>query len=583
MSLNTIKNAFLSLLQKKSSNEGYNNVLPDSGNFKLPKFTRFGSIDIDALIDYIPSNNEIEGYINLSALTTLLYYIFKEESEYRNVQKSDFRYSIVYANEASYINIKDSISEIIAVNTTNNGYKVIPIIVHSKREGYLHYTRDIGDFKNDQRVHLFTLSTTPIVENGHTYGSLDDYVYPVSLNLNSLEAGLYYAIDDTLLDNNKPLTLAWTIKNGDFVHKRLLICKVLSSYGEYNIRCKKDGYIKISTTDIPPIKDESIGSYSSIESSYDLYKVYKNEDDLIYGEYDSEVELVRDEFTGVTQTYWKRFAGIDMLRYKGDAYFEMDSEDGHKLYLFPQYKDNKFILVLGSNSKDFKISLGDQLILLFQVPMVNDEKESSTFILSSEYYMLYHDLFDVAYSAEIGAMDLFRLANMECIKWRIVPRTSNRTIMEGANESLWTSSNISGEVFRIGCYEFRDCLYKNGIITDLVPSAKSNSFEMAIDEKTDEDESCYVYLMVDTTNGYYKIGMSKNPDYRESTLQSEKPSIELVCAKKYPNRKIAASIESALHKTYSSKNIRGEWFSLTPYDVEALKASLSRLVTYKPA
>ncbi len=82
-----------------------------------------------------------------------------------------------------------------------------------------------------------------------------------------------------------------------------------------------------------------------------------------------------------------------------------------------------------------------------------------------------------------------------------------------------------------------------------------------------EDE-CYVYIMEDTTNNYYKIGISKNPKYRERTLQSEKPTIELLAAKKYPNRRIAASFEKALHNTYSSSRERGEWFSLNEKDVK---------------
>lgn len=545
----------------------------------LLKFNRFGSVNIDDLVDYISSTNGVEGYINLSALTTLLYYTFKGLPEYEFVQKSDFKYSIIYCNEASYINRKDSVSEIIAVNTTNNGYKIIPIIIHSKMEGYLHYTSCIGDVNNDEKVHLFTLSPNPNDENGHSCISLDNYMYPVSLNLDSLEAGLYYALNDTVLDKNKPLTLIWFYRNGDLVVKGDIICKVITPLGKYNVICKNGGYIKIQTLDVPPIKDEATNQYNSIESSYDLYRIYKTENDLIYDEFESELDFVHDEFTGLGQTYWKRFAGINVTKYKGDAYFEMDNEDGHKIYMFPQYKDNKIVLVLGSNSKDFRISLGDQLILLFQVPLVNklinNEKESSTFILSSEYFMLYHDLFDVAYSAEIEPMDLFRLANMKCIKWRLIPRTSNRTILEGVNESTWTANNISGEVFRLACWEFRDCLYKNGVITDLIPSTNSKVNEESTSIDTIGSESCYVYLMVDITNGYYKIGMSKDPHYRESTLQSEKPSIELVCAKKFPNRQIASSIEAALHKTYGNKNIRGEWFSLSEQDVTMLKATLA--------
>lgn len=86
-------------------------------------------------------------------------------------------------------------------------------------------------------------------------------------------------------------------------------------------------------------------------------------------------------------------------------------------------------------------------------------------------------------------------------------------------------------------------------------------------QKQNEDP-CYVYLMVDTTNNYYKIGISSNPDYREKTLQSEKPTIEMVASKSYPNRKIASTIEKAFHNAYKASNIRGEWFNLNVSEIQ---------------
>ena len=85
---------------------------------------------------------------------------------------------------------------------------------------------------------------------------------------------------------------------------------------------------------------------------------------------------------------------------------------------------------------------------------------------------------------------------------------------------------------------------------------------------------CYVYLMQDTTNGYYKIGISNTPEYREKTLQSEKPTIELLASTKYPTRKIAEAIESALHTAYSQQRLRGEWFKLDDVDVAAIIETL---------
>ena len=81
--------------------------------------------------------------------------------------------------------------------------------------------------------------------------------------------------------------------------------------------------------------------------------------------------------------------------------------------------------------------------------------------------------------------------------------------------------------------------------------------------------------MVDTTNDFHKIGISNNPRYREHTLQSDKPTIELLCCKEFPTRKIAESIETALHNAFSEKRIRGEWFNLSKDDVASIKETLS--------
>ena len=80
--------------------------------------------------------------------------------------------------------------------------------------------------------------------------------------------------------------------------------------------------------------------------------------------------------------------------------------------------------------------------------------------------------------------------------------------------------------------------------------------------------------MIDTTNNFYKIGISNEPIYREKTLQSEKPTIELICSKEFPSRTIAESIEKALHEAFATKRIRGEWFNLDIQEVEEIKNTL---------
>ena len=110
------------------------------------------------------------------------------------------------------------------------------------------------------------------------------------------------------------------------------------------------------------------------------------------------------------------------------------------------------------------------------------------------------------------------------------------------------------------------------------PAVFKNEYQ---DESTKEninetkESSCHVYLMKDESNGYYKIGISNKPEYRERTLQSEKPTIVLLCAKEYPTRIIAEAIEAALHKAYGEKRLRGEWFALDEKDVLNVIKTLS--------
>jgi hypothetical protein len=72
----------------------------------------------------------------------------------------------------------------------------------------------------------------------------------------------------------------------------------------------------------------------------------------------------------------------------------------------------------------------------------------------------------------------------------------------------------------------------------------------------------FVYLMKDLKNNYYKIGISNKPKFRESTLQSENPNIELIYF-----HKGSKSDEYYLHNLFSNKRVRGEWFNLNENDI----------------
>lgn len=76
----------------------------------------------------------------------------------------------------------------------------------------------------------------------------------------------------------------------------------------------------------------------------------------------------------------------------------------------------------------------------------------------------------------------------------------------------------------------------------------------------------HVYLMVDNQTKKYKIGKSKTPEFRERTLQSEKPDIELLFS---CHESIIS--EKRLHEMYAHKRIRGEWFDLDKKDISNIR------------
>lgn len=106
------------------------------------------------------------------------------------------------------------------------------------------------------------------------------------------------------------------------------------------------------------------------------------------------------------------------------------------------------------------------------------------------------------------------------------------------------------------------------------PKYKSDELEEENGTIRNFEGVCSVYLMVDTTNNFHKIGISNKPQFRERTLQSEKPTIEKLILREFPSRLIASSIESALHNAYAEKRIRGEWFELTAKDILEIMETL---------
>lgn len=102
---------------------------------------------------------------------------------------------------------------------------------------------------------------------------------------------------------------------------------------------------------------------------------------------------------------------------------------------------------------------------------------------------------------------------------------------------------------------------KNGLFAcnyDYLKSVLSNTNEK---QTTDVIKNIRkTYLMRDNKTGFYKIGYSKNPSYRERTLQSEKPDVTLLFY-------CDTFLEKELHNKFKNNRVRGEWFDLSADNV----------------
>ena len=166
-------------------------------------------------------------------------------------------------------------------------------------------------------------------------------------------------------------------------------------------------------------------------------------------------------------------------------------------------------------------------------------------------------------STTLNTRDIEFLSCKKVIKWQLI--NDEGVVLE---ESFFPARKSHLTDFRRKVFQDYFIKYLS-LYNDIKIGAEEDS---KVEEIT--NSSCFVYLMVDTTNNFHKIGISNKPQYREHTLQSDKPTIELLCAKEYPTRIIAEAIESALHKAFASKRIRGEWFNLDVSEIEDIKKTL---------
>ena len=310
-------------------------------------------------------------------------------------------------------------------------------------------------------------------------------------------------------------------------------------YDESNLDWKDDdtSYVEIlydmdfsdeDNEDIDTVKGPLAGIFNSIEELFSHY-------------YDCKGSKVKtDPYTGLKYINWVNQRGINV---GWQDFFSIDFHGDTLLFCF---------------KSDKKVHIGDTISLLF-----DDEYIADFTITTNPENGIGYDVSSVLYQE-----DIYSLLHSALVSCRITYKNRAKHSITIEFKDTWWNHPFKNEAIHAYVKNHIDTIQK------LIPDYQLPRRAIGQTPIGYEFYGCYVYLMKDTTNGYYKIGISNTPEYREKTLQSEKPTIELLASKKYPTRKIAEAIESALHTAYSQQRLRGEWFKLDDVDVAAIIETL---------
>lgn len=324
----------------------------------------------------------------------------------------------------------------------------------------------------------------------------------------------------------------WNVADGDFVLKDQLIVTLRSYPIGFEVKARKNGFIKCNdSSSFRIFKDCKI----------ELFSIYMNDLDRQRETISVCPSVIKDSFTNEDHYSWRK------IQISSELSFFVESVTGkdyiHFEHSYPELnlrEEDKILFLLSNND-------------LLQFHLINGKYKKSKNLRGFRLPLYFEDI------------DLFSKFSIEKIRIHKVIENQNIDTIVGGVKGM----------------PIKDFQYlTKGIFTNLGEFNATHDNYQPLTRLLDDFENipindrCYVYLMIDTTNGYHKIGISNKPGYREKTLQSEKPTIELICHKHFPSRKISESIEKALHETFKEKRIRGEWFNLNELDIGQIMETL---------
>lgn len=346
----------------------------------------------------------------------------------------------------------------------------------------------------------------------------------------------------------------WLIDDGSFVKVGEPIFQYKDSkYNTHTNFSRKVGFVHL----IDPRK------IFNLDNNELMYIIRDNDEKRKKERFINEPDIIEDEFTNSTSIKWKKVSS----RHQISAGVKTKSDNLITDFLFSfNYIANNDQIVFHFDPKQLKPKQFDKVLFLFE------NGEQMQFELTHNPISSKNRLNEkiLEYKGIITKVELELFANSNLKKWKISLVRDKREILGGeiGGDDFYPKKNNMQIVIKKFATEYI------ALVNKTIPNYEPTELKQADLAKETITDFCFVYLMHDTSNGYYKIGISNSPEYRERTLQSEKPTIEVITSKKFPIRKIAESIEKALHSSYSEKRLRGEWFELNGNDVEHIKETL---------
>ncbi len=132
---------------------------------------------------------------------------------------------------------------------------------------------------------------------------------------------------------------------------------------------------------------------------------------------------------------------------------------------------------------------------------------------------------------------------------RITSRSCVKAILEACESHLGKVSDVRAEW-----------------LNSKIDKSEKEEEEQREKEREKRDDMGFVYLCRTKTHRYVKIGFSKYPDVRESTLRGEDPELKM-----FAKFEGTMKDEKFLHRQFKEKRKRGEWFDLSRKDITAIK------------